>query len=524
MPARPVMPAGSAATGPDRHPRCPQAAATLNWHIADTGVTGLAAEDFDDGRTEVPAAAAEPVERVVVVGAGMAGLTVANALAHGGIECVVVEARDRIGGRLHTADLAGSPVDLGGSWIHTPVGNPMRAFAQSAGVPCQPASPLSELAGFDCGEGRRLSAAEVEASLSMQLEGFPEAVGGLLAELGPDASAADGIEAFVAGAGLAPGAARRARQALRALIEADSADLPERQSLRWMWNEIEYGGDYLGDVPVGGYRRLVEAMAAGVDLRLGVDVVEIIRSAGGVRVRSSDGTSEEGSHAVVTVPLGVLKRDVLRFSPALPPDRRAAIGRLGFGHYEKVALRFDEPFWRAAGLPNVMIFPRDPEVPVVWAMGQDAFGAGPVLVFHIFHSATGHVLDATADDAAQWVLDMLAEATGSPCPAPAAVAVTSWANDPYSGGAYTHIPPGASPADADLLGEPIGGRLLFAGEHTQSARMAYADGAMTSGIREAKRLLGRPGVRLGLIRTASKAAFFCFDDGRRSDGRPAGTA
>jgi polyamine oxidase len=76
------------------------------------------------------------------------------------------------------------------------------------------------------------------------------------------------------------------------------------------------------------------------------------------------------------------------------------------------------------------------------------------------------------------------------------VTVTSWANDPYSRGAYTHIPPGATPADADLLGEPIGGRLLFAGEHTQSARMAYADGAMTSGIREAKRLLGRPSVLL----------------------------
>jgi polyamine oxidase len=199
-------------------------------------VIGVTAEGFDDGRTEVPAGAAEPVERVVVVGAGIAGLTVANALAHGGIECVVVvETRDRIGGRLHTVDLAGSPVDLGGSWIHTPVGNPMRAFAQSADVPCRPANPLSELAGFDCGEGRRLSVAEVEASLSMQLEGFPEAVGRLLAELGPDASAADG-------AGLAPSAARRARQALRALIEADSADLPERQSLRWMWNEIEYEG------------------------------------------------------------------------------------------------------------------------------------------------------------------------------------------------------------------------------------------------------------------------------------------
>jgi len=247
----------------------------------------LIAEGFDDGRADVPVGAAEPVERVVVVGAGIAGLTVANALAHGGVECVVVEARDRIGGRLDTVDLAGSPVDLGGSWIHTPVGNPMRAFARQAGVPCRSANPLPELAGFDCGEA-----------------------------------------------------------------------------------------------------------------------------------------------------------------------------------------------------------------PVI---GHDAFSAGPVLVFHIFHSAAGRVLAATDDDAARWALGLLAEAIGGSLPAPAAVAVTSWATDPHSGGAYTHIPPGATPADADLLGEPIGGRLLFAGEHTQSTRLAYAAGAMTSGIREAKRLLGRPGVHLGPI-------------------------
>ena len=462
----------------------------------------MIAEGFDDGRPDIPGRAADPVERVVVVGAGIAGLTVANALAHGGVECVVVEARDRIGGRLHTVDLAGSPVDLGGSWIHTPRGNPMHAFARHVGVPCRSANPLPELAAFDCGEGRRLSAAEVEASLSMQMEGFPQAIGRLLAELGPDASAAEGIEAFVAGAGLAPGPARRARQALHALIEAESAGLAERQSLRWMWNEIEYGGHYFGDVPVGGYRRLVEAMATGVELRLGVDVAEVVCSASGVRVRRGDGTSEEGSHVVVTVPLGVLKRDALRFSPALPPDRLAAIGRLGFGRYEKVALRFDEPFWRAAGLPHAMIFPRDPEAHAVWVIGQDAFGAGPVLVFQVFHSAAGHLLGLTPDGAAQWALDLLAEATGSSPPAPAAVAVTSWAHDHYTGGAYTHIPPGAAPADADLLGEPIGGRLLCAGEHTQSARMAYADGAMTSGIREAKRLLSQPAVHLGLITTA----------------------
>jgi monoamine oxidase len=346
------------------------------------------------------------------------------------------------------------------------------------------------VAAFDCAEGRRLSAAELAASLDLQMEGFPAAQDRLLAELGPDATAADGIEAFVAQAGLAPGPARRARQALHALIEAESASATADQSLRWMWHESEYGGDYFGDVPVGGYRRLVEALAAGLDLRLGVEVTEIACSADGVRVRCADGRVEEGSHVVVTVPLGVLKRGGLRFSPALPPGRRAAIGRLGFGRYEKVAMRFAEPFWRDAGFPHLMIFPRDPADPAVWGFGQDAFGGGPVLVLHVFHSAAGQLLGMTPDEAVRWALGLVAEATGRPCPAPAEVAVTAWAAYRFTGGAYTHIPPGAEPADADLLGEPIGGRLLFAGEHTQSARLAYADGAMASGLREARRLLG----------------------------------
>ena len=89
---------------------------------------------YDDGRSDVPGGVTGPVKRVVVVGAGIAGLTVANALANAGVACVVVEARDRVGGRLHTIDLAGCPVDMGGSWIHHPLGNPLRAFADQNGL------------------------------------------------------------------------------------------------------------------------------------------------------------------------------------------------------------------------------------------------------------------------------------------------------------------------------------------------------------------------------------------------------
>ena len=445
-----------------------------------------------------------PVERVVVVGAGIAGLTVANAMAHAGVECVVVEARQRIGGRLHTIDLEGSPVDMGGSWIHHPVGNPMRAFARQIGIPCRNGDPLPELAGFDGAEGRRLSPAEVAANLRILYETFPEALDRLRIELGPQASVAEAIEAFVDGADLTAVQARQARQGLRAVMEAESADLPERQSLQWMWNEIEYDGNYFGDLPVGGYRTLVETMATGVDVRLGAAVDEVTVSAGGVTVRAVDGTTELGSHAVVTVPLGVLKQGTPRFNPALPADRIAAIERLGFGCYEKVALRFDHPFWRDAGFPHAMLFPENPAESTVWVIGQDAFDAGPTLVCFAFHSAAHRVLDTTPHQAAQWVLTMLAEAIGRPCPAPTAVAVTGWASDPFSRGAYTHIPPGAGPADVDLLGNPINGRLLFAGEHTQSARMAYADGALTSGIREAKRLLHQSTVNLGPIPASTR--------------------
>jgi polyamine oxidase len=457
----------------------------------------MAAGDFDDGGRDVPGGVTGPVERVLVVGAGIAGLTVANALTRAGVDCAVLEARDRIGGRLHTADLDGAPVDLGGSWIHMPDGNPMRAFARLAGVPCRSANPVPEMAAFDQREGRRLPDAETGDLLGL-LDRFPEATAGLADRLGPDASAAEAIEAFVATEMATEKAADpvRARQLLYAYIEAESACRVEQQSLRWMWTELEYGGDYFGDAPGGGYVSLVQAMASGVDVRLGRPVAEIELRPDGVQLTTGDGAVEAGSHAVVTVPLGVLKSGHPRFSPGLPPDRQAAIGRLGFGRFEKVALKFAEPFWREAGFPHLMIFPREPSQWMIWVMGLDSFGGDPVLVFFVFHGAAERLAGAGPDALVRWARGLLAEAIGRPGPDPVATAVTAWADDPYTQGAYTHIPPGATPADADLLGQPIGGRLLFAGEHTQSTRLAYADGALTNGIREAKRLLGTPSVRL----------------------------
>jgi monoamine oxidase len=127
---------------------------------------------------------------------------------------------------------------------------------------------------------------------------------------------------------------------------------------------------------------LAEAMGEGVEVRLGQMVEEVTLRPRSVRVRTAAGLEEECSHVVVTVPLAVLRQGGIAFDPPLPPERVGAIDRLGFGSYEKVAMLFEEPFWRAEGIAHLLVLPSrsDPWTP--WLVGLDAFNAGPILVAH----------------------------------------------------------------------------------------------------------------------------------------------
>ncbi len=438
----------------------------------------------DEAVSEVAA----PVDRVVVVGAGIAGLAAASWLCGAGLTCVVLEARDRIGGRLHTVDLAGTPVDLGGSWIHHPVGNPLSAACDQLGVARDPGDPIPSLSAYDRAERRLLERAEVDIYARVESEAFWDSVHSLSDRLGPDATADDAIEAHLAERGLSGSVARRVRQALRAEVEADAADLAGNQALRWLAIDEQFEGDLFGDLPRDGYRSVVHALAAGVDVRLNTEVVSVEVDDDGIRATCADGSVETGSHVVVTVPLGVLKRGRPRFDPPLPAPMIEAVDRLGFGRYEKIALRFESPFWRADGLSHLIVFPPDEDEPAIWVFDLDAFDAGPVLCAHLFHTLTPIALDRSPARAVGWLTDMLTEIFGHPVPEPVATVVTSWANDPFTSGAYTHCPPGSDPAMLDLLAEPVHGRLLLAGEHAQSARPGYADGAYVSGLRAAQRI------------------------------------
>ena len=457
---------------------------------------------FHDGDRRIPGGIQRPVDRVVIVGAGIAGLTAANALAHHGVDAVVVEARHRLGGRLHTVELGGLPVDLGGSWIHEPIGNPLTDFADLAGVARVSGDLFRDIAILDPIDGL-IDPAETELLIEAAIETFPATTPGIAAALPAGASVADGIDRFVEVRGaellgrVDPG---RLETMVRNNAESDSSGPAEDGALvHYPGNSGHYEGDYLGDVPAGGYRRIVEAMAAGIDVRRDARVTEIAADGRGVRVRTDDGASFDGSHVLVTVPLGVLKAADLRFDPPLPLERLSAIERVGFGRFEKIVLRFERPFWSEAGVGHLLVVPHDGsfEPPVLVAL--DRFGGGPLIVAFGFGSSAGCIADRPESDVVAHVCDLLERAIGGPIAQPVEVVRTSWGSDPFTRGAYTYTSRRSEPADLDLLGQPVGGRLLFAGEATTSARVGFADGAMSSGIREAKRLLGRSDVELGRL-------------------------
>lgn len=451
----------------------------------------MARRTFDDGSTAVAPALPGEVERVVVVGAGIAGLTVANALTSAGVDCVVVEARDRIGGRLHTVDVGGYVADLGGAWIHHPdEGNVVAEWVELAGVPWIVDPTGTRFTGADLGEGRRLAAAELEHVGYGVFDPVEETFAAALAGGATDRSAAAVVDEYLAGSGLPEAECARMRQLMAAAVEQDGAGAFEEISARWALTEGMFVGDVVDNVPVGGYRSVLAPLAEGSNVRLDRPVRRISQTAADVRV-DGDGWSESGSHAVVTVPLGVLKAGGIEFSPPLPAERQAAVDRTGFGTMEKVFLAFDEPFWRAVdpGLGHAVIYPADRTQAATWTWD---FGLGALMMFLVAHSAVG----AMRHDPEAWAVEQLAALYGAELPAgPTQVRATDWAHDEYAWGAYAHIRPGGSATDFALLGEPVG-RIAFAGEHTTVERAGYADGAMATGLREAKRLLRAPSVAL----------------------------
>jgi monoamine oxidase len=430
---------------------------------------------------------------VIIIGAGAAGLAAAAELGRAGVSVLVLEARDRIGGRIWTRREAGlrMPVELGAEFIHghAPL---TRALLASGGFAAR------ETGGsrWALHEGALQPAADWFSSLiaalgttdilSRQDMSFDQFIDGALGAVLP-------LPARLAARGMAEGfdAADTARASARAIVS-------------------EWTGDTLGDAPqgrpAGGYESLLVSLSAllksgGVRLRLQSPVHAVRWSRGACSVSGRTlgaGFEARAPRVLVSLPLGVLQRGDpdsggVGFAPPLTM-KRAALEALAFGAVVKLILRFATPFWRTLrdGRYKDASFFQVPgaEIPTFWTCAPEA---APLLVAWAGGPRALRLAEGReAKDMVRSALSTLELLFGSDINIAALLEGYywhDWQQDPYARGAYSYVLVGGSGA-RQALAAPVEDTLFFAGEATDTTdESGTVTGALESGVRAAREIL-----------------------------------
>jgi monoamine oxidase len=393
---------------------------------------------------------------VLVVGAGAAGLAAAAELARAGKSVLVIEARDRIGGRCLTRRLPGVPVpvELGAEFIH---GRPEATIGalRRAGIPAVD-STRTQLVAFE-GKVRPVNI----FTEAQRVARHPPR--------GRDVS----FRAHLARQRLP----KLTRVLATMMVQGFDAADPGRISAREVVEE--WAGAGLGQSqprPWGGYGAMLEWLAHQVPrIQLGTPVRRLRWKRGSVAVEG-EGWRAWAPRAVVTLPIGLL--------PALVPEKRAALAHLASGPVIRVAMAFREAFWEKQH-PGVAFFhsPLAP-FPTFWtplpmhAPLLTAWAGGPKA-----QALTGKRPEALLRRALASVRSVLDVED------PQAFLVHDWQADPFARGGYSYVTVGGTGA-REKLAEPLEETLYIAGEATDTEQSGTVGGALASGLRAAREILG----------------------------------
>jgi monoamine oxidase len=422
---------------------------------------------------------------VIVIGAGVAGLAAARILAEAGRRVALIEARDRIGGRIHTVPAAHGdlPVELGAEFIH--------------GLPSELISLVdeAELTRFEL-EGDHRCFREERGVGKLGSCGDQREVNQLFEELGQSGLAQDShdltFSEFLGQRGVGPEAAAWATNYVEGFNAADANRISVRSLAKQQAAEDAISGDRLFRV-VEGYARvpaflLRTFLNGGGELFASMPVRSINWKPGWVEVTTAADRVFQASSVIITLPLGVLQARSIAFHPP-PQEILAAADRLAMGPIGRAIYEFDPSFWsQYASLEGLSFLFAPQATPPTWWTTHPR--PSPMLTGWI---AGSKVRRLDLSSLPETGLATLAGVLGS---SPDEVRkhllrwhLHDWQIDPFSLGAYTYVPRGAIHA-SDELSVPVQATLFFAGEHTDiSGHWGTVHGALRSGYRAAQQML-----------------------------------
>lgn len=424
----------------------------------------------------------------VIIGAGVAGLTAARLLVQAGQRVVVLEARDRIGGRTWTERSDGLISDRGASWVHGIDNNPLAGVVGAFGLPTVEFTVGSYQAdgrpiAYYGPSGERLSEAAIQA-FADDVRAFDGQLAATVAQSRPGSTYEDAIETTLSGLGWDADRAERVREFLCHRSEEQYGVSAGKLDAHGLDDDIVEGDEV---VFPKGFDQLASQLSEGIDIRLEHVVTRVSWSANGVTVSSAHGEFA-ASRVVVTVPIGVLKSGELAFDPALPQVLGNAIDGFEMNNFEKVFLRFPSKFWDE----GVYAIRQQGEAGRWWHSWYDLtelHGIPTLLTFAAGPSAIA-TREWSDERIVESVLHSLRGLYGEKVEHPDHALITRWQDDPYSHGSYAYMKPGSTPEDHDLLAAPVDGVLHLAGEATWTEDPATVTAALRSGHRAAQNILG----------------------------------
>ncbi|MFC9691116.1 flavin monoamine oxidase family protein [Kribbella sp. NPDC056951] len=398
---------------------------------------------------------------VIVVGAGAAGLAAARRLGTAGLEVLVLEARWRIGGRVHTdRGFTRFPVERGAELLQG-AESPLGQLAKEIGARQTPAMTMRR--------GRVLDGGRMRGLLPWTLPAVPKLAAVMLAVRRAPGKPDESFAELLARRNV-DGRALRMADAIAHDVCSTPSDLSVHEMAAVMGGAEESGGQQrLRD----GLDQVIDYLAQDCVIELNNPVKVIRHSADGVTVEADRAYTARA--VVVTIPLGVLKAGGTEFAPELPAAKQHAIEELRMYSATKVILHFDRVWW-----PDSMSYLlADPDIPVLWPPRPTE----PVLTAFV----TGPRSDALRPPPGPVarVLDVLrphlngAELVDSQ--------VVDWGVDPWSRGGYSSAAPGGTQL-RDVLAAPLG-PVYFAGEATDRTSPGTVSGALRSGTRAAEEVL-----------------------------------
>lgn len=409
---------------------------------------------------------------VIIIGAGAAGLCAADALLGGGYQPLIIEASDRVGGRVRSLDtLADVPIELGAEEVHGP-DNAVAKLAGEMGIELVHHITLDDMLRLD-GELVTLDQAQLDPDVKRAFD--------LIDSLGGYRSENWSAEEYL----IRTHFPRRAWHYLSSRLGVEHGTTLDRLAMRgfatyqkgWESRETNY-------TLVGRYGDLFTPMIGRLNdhIRLNSPVSAIEWSAD-PRIRLQNGEELTARAVIVTVPLPILTERLIHFSPQLPAEKIAAADSIGMDTGMKIILKFKHRFWEE----QTYFIHTDGFLPQFWAPCKGRSDNAHVLTAFV-GGARAEALDNMSVDPVRFALEELDELFGARIASRSFERglIADWGADPWVRGLYSYPTVHTTEASRDALARPLANRIFFAGEATNTyGASGTVHGAMETGWRAA---------------------------------------